>query len=263
MPVIEWLSAQPIWSGALIVIAAPTILVMFVTWLVRRTVGLERLDANNEVAGFKYAVLGVVYAVLLGFAVIVVWENFRDGQAAVMSEASAISTIYRLAGGLAPDDATAIRNGVGRYATVVVTKEAPKMAIGKATAVATSDLSALYANILAAKPTTLEQSDAFQGLLGALSMLSQARSDRLELAGSTVPKVIWIVLFGGALVNVAFLLFFGTRHVWVQMAMSGMLTAIIFMALFSIIMIDHPFAGTVRVSMEPIEYVLAHVGEQP
>lgn len=32
---------------------------------------------HNDVAGFIYAVLGVVYAVLLGFVTLVVWEDFQ------------------------------------------------------------------------------------------------------------------------------------------------------------------------------------------
>jgi hypothetical protein len=243
-------------------IALPVGVVMTLTYVVRRSVGLDRLGHNNEVAGFKYAVLGVIYAVLLGFAVIVVWENFRDGQSSVMAEASAISTIYRLAEGVDPAASTAVRSAAMRYGETVVSQEAPAMAMGQASPAATIALSRLYEALLAAKPATLEQSDAFQNLLVSLQTLSDARRDRLELAGSTVPQVIWLVLFGGGLLNVAFLLFFGTRHVWVQMVMSGMLTAVIFMALFSIVMIDHPFAGSVRVSMEPIAYVLEHVAQQ-
>ena len=102
-----------------------------------------------------------------------------------------------------------------------------------------------------------------RAFLSALTTLSDGRRDRLELAGSTVPKVVWIALFGGAILNVAFTLFFGTRHIWVQMVMSGMLTAVIFIALFAIIAMDHPFYGSVRVSLEPIEYVLTTVGNQP
>jgi hypothetical protein len=259
---VTWLSTLAVWQCALVMIALPVGLVMIVTYAVRQSVGLDRLNHNNEVAGFKYAVLGVIYAVLLGFAVIVVWENFRDGQAAVMGEASAISTIYRLAEGVDPAAAAAVRSAAVKYGETVVTEEAPAMAKGQASPAATISLSDLYQAVLAAKPATLEQSDAYQNLLISLQTLSDARRDRLELAGSTVPQVIWLVLFGGAVLNVAFLLFFGTRHVWVQMLMSGMLTAVIFMALFSIVMIDHPFAGSVRVSMEPIAYVLEHVAQQ-
>ena len=45
--------------------------------LMRRQIGLERLASNNEIAGFKFATVGVTYAVLLAFAVIVVWEKFQ------------------------------------------------------------------------------------------------------------------------------------------------------------------------------------------
>jgi hypothetical protein len=236
---------------------------MTATFLVRKVAGLSRLEVNNEVAGFKYAVLGVIYAVLLGFAVIVVWENFRDGSTAVIQEASALSNVFRLADGVGPAAAEPIREAARHYGEVLVTEEAPLLARGGLVSLdATNALTALYVSVMDAHPQTLEQSDVYQSLLSALTTLADGRRDRLELAGSTVPKVVWIALFGGAILNVGFTLFFGTRHIWVQMVMSGMLTAVIFIALFAIIAMDHPFYGSVRVSLEPIEYVLSTVGNQ-
>jgi hypothetical protein len=258
------LSRLSLWPSVVFIVVMPTAMAMVLTLLVRRWAGLDRLEHNNEVAGFKFAVLGVIYAVLLGFAVIVVWENFRDGEAAVLGEASALSTVFRLADGVGPDAAATIRHAADHYGDVVVSVEGPMLAEGGSVSRdATLALSALYAAVLTAEPTTAEQSDVYQTLLTALTTLSDARRDRLELAGSTVPGVVWIALFGGALCNVAFTLFFGTRHIWVQMVMSGMLTAVIFLALFAIIKLDHPFLGSVRVSMEPIDYVLSSVGGEP
>jgi hypothetical protein len=37
----------------------------------------DRLKLNNEVAGFKFSVIGVLYVVLLAFVVIAVWENYN------------------------------------------------------------------------------------------------------------------------------------------------------------------------------------------
>jgi hypothetical protein len=258
-----WLADLPVWECALLMIGVPTTLVMLLILVVRRLVGLEMLGSNNEVAGFKYAVLGVIYAVLLGFAVIVVWENFSAGESAVMAEASALANIFRLAGGIDATDARAIRAGVDTYATAVVTHESQGMTMAGAAAAATPALTNLYTVILEAKPVTVAQSDVYQSLLDALTTLAAARRDRLDRTGSTVPEVIWFVLFGGAMVNVAFVLFFGARIVWAQVIMSGMLTAMIFMALFAIVMIDHPFGGTVRVSMVPLYYVLAHFRQSP
>jgi hypothetical protein len=50
--------------------------------LVRRYVTLEKLTTNNEVAGFKFAVVGVLYAVLVAFAIIVVLAIRRGGEGA-------------------------------------------------------------------------------------------------------------------------------------------------------------------------------------
>jgi Protein of unknown function (DUF4239) len=202
--------------------------------------------------------------VLLGFAVIVVWENFRDGSSAVVGEASALATVFRLADGVDPDAADRIREAAHDYGEVVVTEEGPTLARGGLASLdATTALTGLFSAVQAANPKTAEQTATYTALLSALTTLSDARRDRLELAGSTVPEVVWIALFGGAILNVAFTLFFGTRHIRVQMIMSGMLTAVIFLALFAIIMMDHPFYGSVRISLEPIEYVLATAGRQP
>ena len=35
---------------------------------IRSWVGVEKLELNNEVAGFMFAAIGVVYAVLLAFS---------------------------------------------------------------------------------------------------------------------------------------------------------------------------------------------------
>jgi hypothetical protein len=47
------------------------------------------------VAGFIYAVLGIVYAVLLGFAAITVWERYDRAQASVEQEADDLAELYR------------------------------------------------------------------------------------------------------------------------------------------------------------------------
>jgi hypothetical protein len=51
--------------------------------LVRRWAPVEVLERHNEVAGFIYSVIGVMYAVLLGFTAIIVWERYDQAQAEV------------------------------------------------------------------------------------------------------------------------------------------------------------------------------------
>ena len=57
--------------------------------LTRYRYGADRLKLNNEVAGFKYAVVGVLCAVLLALVVIAVWEDYSDTEDSVRDEAKA------------------------------------------------------------------------------------------------------------------------------------------------------------------------------
>jgi hypothetical protein len=67
-----FLSGCPLWLTGLLLIILPAAAAAGALILIRGHVGLERLTTNNEVAGFKFEVVGVIYAVLLAFAVIVV-----------------------------------------------------------------------------------------------------------------------------------------------------------------------------------------------
>jgi hypothetical protein len=254
--VILWLASLPPWECAFLVVGLTTAASMILTVLVRRIVGFERLVSNNEVAGFKFAVLGVVYAVLLGFAVITVWEKFKSAQEAVTTEATAAGVIYRLTGGIEAADRPAIQGAIRSYLNAVVTLEGNAMEVGKADVSTTLALNNLYKATLAAKPVDLEDSDVFQAMLGELRALAEARRERLELSRGAVPDIMWFILFGGAVLNITFALFFGTKNVTAQVIMAGMLSAVIFMALFVIITINYPFTGDVKVALEPLKYTL-------
>jgi hypothetical protein len=65
--------------------------------LVERLVPADSRRSHNDVAGFIYAALGVIYAVLLALVVIAVWEEYQAAGETVEQEANAIAEIYWLA----------------------------------------------------------------------------------------------------------------------------------------------------------------------
>jgi hypothetical protein len=257
-----WLATIPIWQSAAVVVGVPTVVTMILTVVIRRNVGLERLVSHNEVAGFKFAVLGVIYAVLLGFAVITVWEKFKDAQNQVTVEAAAAAAVYRLTNGIDRPYQPALKAAVRHYLTAVLINEARSMKIGAADLSTSLALNSLYSATIAAKPTSVEGSDMLLGILSELKELSEARRERLELSGGAVPGLVWVALLFGALVTITFALFFGTKHVTSQAAMSGMLAAVVFVSLFVIMNFNHPFIGGLRVSMEPLQYTLDTLSSQ-
>ena len=152
---IFFLTSHSLWLSATLVVGLTTVLAGFGPVLVRRYVELERLTTNNEIAGFKFATVGVLYAVLLAFAIIVVWQKFNDAEAMVAQEAGAATTIYRLSEGLDAQPGTALRNAMTNYLNAVIARDWPAMGQGvtsgyRATRLA---LDGVYTALLAYPPS--------------------------------------------------------------------------------------------------------------
>ena len=81
------------WLWSILLVGATVLFAAAGTLLARRWVSVEVLKLNNEVAGFIYGVIGVLYAVLLGFTAIIVWERFDNAQAGVDEEANALADL--------------------------------------------------------------------------------------------------------------------------------------------------------------------------
>ena len=64
---------------------------------------------HNDLGGFILAVIGVIYAVLLAFVAIGVWERFQLAEARTYEEAGALTTVYRDAGSFPQRGASAAR----------------------------------------------------------------------------------------------------------------------------------------------------------
>jgi hypothetical protein len=64
--------------------------------LVQRLVPATSRQRHNDVAGFIYAALGVIYAVLLALVVISVWEEYQAASETVEQEANAVAEVFWL-----------------------------------------------------------------------------------------------------------------------------------------------------------------------
>src|SRR5499433_1465408 len=126
-----FLTPLPLWLSAVILIVPTTLHAMAGPVIVRRYVDINQLRTNNEDAGFKYATVGVLYAVLLAFAVVVVWEKYNQAESEVAKEAGAAATVFRLVRGIDPEHAAAIRKATTDYLNSAIANDWPAMANGK------------------------------------------------------------------------------------------------------------------------------------
>src|SRR5918999_4592793 len=100
--------------------------------LVHRLVPATVRQRHNDVAGFIYAALGVIYAVILALVVIAVWEEYGAASETVEQEANAAADIFWLSDRLPEPRSTHIQELCRSYAEEVVDNEWPLMEQGQA-----------------------------------------------------------------------------------------------------------------------------------
>jgi uncharacterized protein DUF4239 len=229
--------------------------------IVRRLVGADVLAHHNDVAGFIYAVVGVVYAVLLGFSAIIVWEQFRRAQEGVEEEANALADLYRDSRVFPPEVRNAVELRVREYTRLVVDKEWPAMAGGKSSSETWDEYNRLWRTYHEFQPQSDHQRIWYAESLERLNALADVRRDRLLRVRSGVPTVMWGVLLGGGAITIGFSFLFGMRNARAQVFMTGGLALMIGVALLSILALEKPFAGITRVHPEAFHQI-ARILEQ-
>ncbi|MFD0987691.1 bestrophin-like domain [Methyloligella solikamskensis] len=234
----------------------------------RRIWGHERLQRNNEVGGFKFANIGVLYAVMLAFMVIAVWQDYQDVETAVRTEAKAVRDLHHLTYALPGNAGEAVRKPLLAYAKHVKKDEWPEMADGTLGQKPAEYLAHVAEAILSLKVETLKDLAQYQEALRLAAVIQDSRSERVESADGSIPQILWLALIGGAFILLGYPAFFGTQNVIAQVSMAAVMAALVALVLLPAILLDFPFTGPVHISSEPFDIVTRElppngIGDKP
>ncbi len=232
--------------------------------LVQRLVPASRRREQNDVAGFIYAALGVIYAVLLALVVIAVWEEFGRARITVESEANALAEVFWLAHQLPEPERHRLQELARSYAEEVVGEEwalmeqgkAPLMEHTRATPRGWVLIDDIRATLQGYEPRTEAEQELYAEGLDQVQRLADARRTRLVAAEESIPTVLWVVLVVGGMVAVGFTYLFGLQSTWAHALMVASLAGVIALVLFTIGVLDHPFSGGARIGTGAFELVL-------
>jgi hypothetical protein len=232
--------------------------------LVHRLVPAQSRQKHNDVAGFIYAALGVIYAVLLALVVIAVWEEYQAASETVEEEANSVAEIFWLGYELPEPEGTHLQELAKGYAEEVVHKEWPLMAQGQqpsleqeaGTPAGWDLIDDLRATLHGFEPHTKAEEQLYSEGLGQIGRLADARRTRLIAAEEGVPGILWSVLVFGGIATVGFTYLFGLESTWAHRLMVLTLTAVIGLVLFTIGALGHPFSGGARIGPGFFELVL-------
>ncbi len=227
--------------------------------LVQRLVPNEVRMQHNDVAGFIYAVLGVVYAVLLGLMVVAVWEQWNAAAGRADEEASELAEVFWIADRMPKSDGHHIQELVRAYARVVVEEEWPLMRQGKSSQKAWDLLDEIRSGVQDFQPSTPAQQVLYEQGLERVHELADARRERLLDADQGLPSILWVVLLIGGVVVIGFTYLFGLDSTVTHLLMVAALALVIALVLFTVAELDFPFRGDIRIGPVAMEQVLGRL----
>jgi Protein of unknown function (DUF4239) len=208
----------------------------------------EVLRRHNDVAGYLFSAVGVIYAVVLGFIVVVVWEKYDSTIYNCDQEVAAVSDLYRSVGPFSNPTRDQIRSELRTYVDDVINVEWPLMRNRVNPPTDVELLESLSQRLDNYQPRTLGESNSQQVAMSQRVRLFDARRQRLIESAPSVPLVLWCALFAGALAMLAFAYLFGVENHPAQLVMTAILTALIAVLFVVIDEFDHPFSGSVQIS---------------
>jgi len=239
-----------------IVSAITTSFALFGVYLVRKTYSADVLKENHEVAAIIFNAFGLFYGVMVAFVVFATWNGYDEATKNLQMEASEALDIFHSAESF-PDPANKIiQQGLRDYVASVYNDEVQKMSqgeIGVYSGGAHASLRTLFSQMDA---TSIPNRELYAESLRCLNNLAQYRRMRIFAGNDTVPPVIWLVLLVGGVFAVSYTFFFGMKNIKAQYLLTTTLTVMVSSILFLIYVLDHPFTGTSKVSLEPLRQAM-------
>jgi hypothetical protein len=214
---------------------------------------------HNEVGGFIIAVVGSLYAVLLGFLTVSTWQHFADARQLAAQEAAAAADAWHMAVDLPSARRTKIRKDILDYSNIMVSKEWPAMRSSGFDARA--DVIVMDAIIQAGqlRPVDLGVANAQNATLQQLGVLHDLRQRRLDDNASGIAPFEWLVLLIGAGCVICFCWLFGVTNRRAHLLMTSCVVIVITSLLVLLFELQYPFRTSLGIPPDSWHAVIRHI----
>ncbi|CAM5556632.1 Membrane protein OS=Streptomyces fumanus OX=67302 GN=GCM10018772_56340 PE=4 SV=1 [Streptomyces fumanus] len=214
---------MPEWLVLTLAMLAACAVVVVIT-LVRHRRAAEDEDTTETPDVIEYMTMwiGVIYAIVLGLAIAGVWEARSAAQDHVQTEAVALHEITERVRVYPPEVRDRIRDDVNAYVGHVVTTEWKAMSEkGEVTERGTELFERIRVDVTDYRPADDFEAQAYQPLVDQVTAADQARLNRADSTGATMPGVVWFGLIIGAVVTIGMVFALQIRRTPRELVLAG------------------------------------------
>jgi hypothetical protein len=245
----------------ILMVSGVAIIAALSTSLFRKYIKVKVLRSHNEVTGFLFLAIASFYALLLSFVVLVVWDQLNETRGNVSKEGSSAMGLYRDIK-FYPDTVEAKQLMVVYLDFVynVIDDEFPNMEHMKQSRITPESFSKVFDKMEHLNPKNQFQIQLVAEMFNHLNELATYRGLRTTSMESEIPPPIWLPIIVGAIITILCALLMDIEHTRMHIILSSLLGAFIGMILFTIILLDHPFTGSMGI--KPKSYMQIFTFEQ-
>ena len=253
----DWLLNLPIPWMTLVIFAAAYIVAACVYLLVVRLAVGDRTRAFKAFSPGMLPVLGTIFALLVAFVAVQVWNDFDKAKLAVATEASALRAVDVFAETLPDEQRTQLRALINRHIQEAVQQEWPAMAEQRATlATLPHALAQCLEVTLNLKPADESQATAQHEIVNFLEKAAEARRQRIIISQSSVSSVKWAaILLMGLCALIAIAMVHSDNRLTCAIALTmfatGIAAAVLLIATYT-----RPFTGDISVGPDLLQQVI-------
>jgi len=254
----DWLLNLSIPWMTLVIFAAAYLVAACVYLLVVRLAVSDRgRRAFKTFSPGMLPVLGTIFALLVAFVAVQVWNDFDKAKLAVATEASALRAVDVFAETLPDEQRTQLRALMNRHIEEAVNREWPAMARERLTlaSLSTHLVQAQRLTVLM-KPQDESQRTAQREIVAALHRALDARRQRIIISQSEVGPVKWAaILLQGLCTLIAIAIVHSDNRLTCAIAVALFATGI---ALSSLVIAAYsrPFTGEISVKPDLLQEVV-------
>jgi hypothetical protein len=235
------------WLLFLLISICSAVIAALGTYLFRKYIRIRILRSHNEVTGFLFFAIASFYALLLSFVVFVVWGQLNETRNNVSKEGSSAMGLYRDIK-FYPDtiESKQLMAVYLDFVFNVVDEEFPNMECMKPVIKTPGAFNKVFYKMEHLNPKNPFQIQLVSEMFNHLNELATCRG--LRTSGETeIPAPIWLPMIIGAFITMFCAMLLDIEHTRMHVILNSLLGMFIGMILFIIILLDHPYTGSLGI----------------
>jgi hypothetical protein len=240
---LRWIYQAPSWLTFAAIVLPLVAIALAGQLLVKRAFKARDLSENNTVVSSLLTVVGIVFAVVLGTVVVVVWEGYYRADATAFAEVNAVADMYRYAPALGQPGARILRTDIRRYIDLEISEDWPAMQEGGHGHLTDLQADRLFKDLVGTIQPARGAAQVQAIELNLLQKMLDSRRQTLYVNSGGIPSVLWFALIFGAVLTVGMTFLVGTANFRVHLLLTAGATALLGIMFVLLVDLDSPFRG--------------------